>query len=80
MAVWMASSFVANIIAGQLGSFTGKLGYFEVFSVIGLVVIVLGLILLSISRKLVKMLGDDSTAKIEDVKNEEINDSVLSTN
>ena len=59
MAVWMASSFVANIIAGQLGAITGSMGYFEVFAVIGLAVIVLGLILLTLAKKLVKMLGDD---------------------
>jgi POT family proton-dependent oligopeptide transporter len=59
MAVWMASSFVANILAGQLGAFTEKMGYFEVFSVIGIAVIILGLFLLSLSKKLVKMLGDE---------------------
>jgi len=59
MAVWMASSFVANILAGQLGAFTESMGYFEVFAVIGLAVIVLGFVLLSISKKLVKMLEDD---------------------
>lgn len=59
MAVWMASSFVANIVAGQLGAFTSSLGYFEVFAVIGVAVIVLGFVLLSLSKKLVKMLGDD---------------------
>ncbi|CAM5214387.1 POT family proton-dependent oligopeptide transporter OS=Ureibacillus acetophenoni OX=614649 GN=SAMN05877842_10965 PE=3 SV=1 [Ureibacillus acetophenoni] len=60
MAVWMASSFVANIVAGQLGAFTSKLGYFEVFAVIGAAVIVLGFVLISLSKKLVKMLGDDN--------------------
>ena len=60
MAVWMASSFVANIVAGQLGAFTSSLGYFEVFSVIGAAVIVLGFVLISLSKKLVKMLGDDN--------------------
>lgn len=59
MAVWMASSFVANILAGQLGAVTASMGYFEVFSVIGIAVIVLGLVLIAISKKLVKMLGDD---------------------
>ncbi|MFH7817713.1 peptide MFS transporter [Neobacillus thermocopriae] len=66
MAVWMASSFVANIIAGQLGALTESMGYFEVFSVIGASVIVLGLILLSISKKLVKMLGDDDNENMEE--------------
>lgn len=81
MAVWMASSFVANIIAGQLGSFTSKLGYLEVFSVIGIVVIILGLILLSVSRKLVKMLADDQTIEKTNQENEEdISDGVLRPN
>ena len=78
MAVWMASSFVANILAGQLGAFTEKMGYFEVFSVIGIAVIILGLILLSLSKKLVKMLGDDEIkekAHQEDV--DDIQDGVL---
>ncbi len=65
MAVWMASSFFANILAGQLGAFTSSLGYFEVFSVIGAAVIVLGIVLLLLSKKLVKMLGEDGK---EDVK------------
>lgn len=59
MAVWMASSFVANILAGQLGALTGNMGYFEVFSVIGIAVIVLGIVLLTLSKKLVHMLGDN---------------------
>ncbi|MBY0097532.1 peptide MFS transporter [Mesobacillus maritimus] len=69
MAVWMASSFVANILAGQLGAFTESMGYLEVFAVIGLAAIVLGLVLLSLSKKLVKMLGDDEkeAEQVEDV-------------
>lgn len=59
MAVWMASSFVANILAGQLGALTGNMGYFEVFSVIGIAVMILGVVLLTLSKKLVHMLGDD---------------------
>ncbi|WP_042337683.1 peptide MFS transporter [Bacillus andreraoultii] len=59
MAVWMASSFVANILAGQLGALTGNMGYFEVFSVIGIAVIVLGIVLLTLSKKLVHLLGDN---------------------
>ncbi|MFY3790705.1 peptide MFS transporter [Ureibacillus sp. MALMAid1270] len=68
MAVWMASSFVANIVAGQLGAFTSKLGYFEVFAVIGAAVIVLGFVLISLSKKLVKMLGDDENEDQTTVK------------
>jgi len=56
MGVWLASSGIANILAGQLGSFTESLGYFEVFGLIGCVTIVFGVILLGFSRKLMKMM------------------------
>ncbi|USK56400.1 peptide MFS transporter [Cytobacillus solani] len=56
MGVWLASSGVANILAGQLAAFTQTLGYFEIFGLIGLMAIVLGLILLSFSKKLVQMM------------------------
>jgi len=56
MGVWLASTGVANILAGQLASFTESLGYFEVFGLIGLLAVVLGLVLLLISNKLVKMM------------------------
>ncbi len=77
MAVWMASSFVANLLAGQLGAFTEKMGYFEVFSVIGIAVIVLGLVLLSLSKKLVKMLGDDEAETAKQNEEEDVQDGVL---
>ncbi|KAB2461487.1 peptide MFS transporter [Bacillus cereus] len=54
MGVWLASSGIANILGGQLASFTTSLGYAEVFTVIGAVAIVLGCVLLLISKKLVK--------------------------
>ncbi|MFY0545818.1 peptide MFS transporter [Brevibacillus sp. H7] len=56
MGVWLASSGVANILAGQLASTTETLGYFEVFGLIGLMAVGLGLVLLLISNKLVKMM------------------------
>ena len=56
MGVWLASSGVANILAGQLASVTQSLGYFEVFAVIGGMAIVLGLILLACSKKLTQMM------------------------
>jgi POT family proton-dependent oligopeptide transporter len=56
MGVWLASSGVANILAGQLASTTESLGYFEVFGLIGVLAVGLGLVLLLISRKLVKMM------------------------
>ncbi|MGN1400450.1 MAG: peptide MFS transporter [Bacillus sp. (in: firmicutes)] len=59
MGVWMASTGVANVLAGQLASVTQSLGYFEVFAVIGGSAIVLGLILLAFSKKLTKMMHLD---------------------
>ncbi len=56
MGVWLASSGVANILAGELASTTETLGYFEVFGLIGLLAVVLGVVLLFISKKLVKMM------------------------
>ncbi|MFD2370746.1 peptide MFS transporter [Brevibacillus sp. GCM10020057] len=56
MGVWLASSGVANIVGGYLAAFTQSLGYFEVFGLIGLLAIVMGLILLLLSGKLVRMM------------------------
>ena len=53
MGVWLASSGIANILGGQLASFTTSLGYAGIYS-IGAVAIVLGCVLLLISKKLVK--------------------------
>jgi proton-dependent oligopeptide transporter, POT family len=58
MGVWLAGSGIANILAGQLGALTQSMGYFEIFGIIGLMAIVLGLILLAISRKLVSMMNE----------------------
>ncbi|WP_050614104.1 peptide MFS transporter [Bacillus testis] len=59
MGVWLASSGVANILAGQLASVTQSLGYFEVFAVIGAMAIVLGLTLLAFSKKITNMMHID---------------------
>ncbi|USG67072.1 peptide MFS transporter [Brevibacillus ruminantium] len=56
MGIWLASTGVANVLAGQLAAYTQSLGYFEVFSLIGVLAIVLGLVLLLVSRKLVQMM------------------------
>lgn len=56
MGVWLASTGVANILGGKLAAFTQSLGYFEVFSLIGAISIVMGAILLLVSRKLVQMM------------------------
>jgi proton-dependent oligopeptide transporter, POT family len=56
MGVWLASSGVANILAGQLAAVTQSLGYFEVFAVIGGLAIFFGLLLLALTKKLVAMM------------------------
>lgn len=56
MGVWLASSGIANILAGQFAAFTQSLGYFEVFAVIGGLAIFFGLLLLALSKKLVAMM------------------------
>lgn len=60
MGVWLAGSGIANILAGQLASLTQSLGYFQIFSVIGALAIVLGLILLALSGKLQRMTEESS--------------------
>lgn len=57
MGVWLMSSFAANIIAGYLASYVEVLGHMQIFSGIGIACIVLGLILLSINKKLEKMMA-----------------------
>ncbi|MGM9924430.1 MAG: peptide MFS transporter [Bacillus sp. (in: firmicutes)] len=59
MGVWLASSGVANILAGQIAKVTQSLGYFEVFAVIGGMAILIGLILLAFSKKLTTLMNVD---------------------
>ncbi|RAK16632.1 POT family proton-dependent oligopeptide transporter [Anoxybacillus vitaminiphilus] len=56
MGAWLAGTGVANKLAGVLAAYTVSLGYLQIFSLIGAVTIGLGLILLLISKKLVKMM------------------------
>ncbi len=56
MGVWLASSGIANILAGELASTTQSLGYLEVFGLIGFLAIALGVILMFLTNKLVKMM------------------------
>lgn len=56
MGVWLSASGVANILAGKLATYTESLGYLEVFGLIGGLAIVLGFVLLSLSKKLTNMM------------------------
>ncbi|MGR3763603.1 peptide MFS transporter [Rossellomorea sp. NS-SX7] len=60
MGVWMAAIGVASLLAGQLASLTATLGYLEIFATIGAVAIILGLILLAISKKLVSLMKEEN--------------------
>jgi proton-dependent oligopeptide transporter, POT family len=63
MGVWMAAIGVASLLAGQLASLTATLGYLEIFATIGAVAIILGLILLSVSKKLVSMMIEENAPR-----------------
>ncbi|HZG72682.1 MAG TPA: peptide MFS transporter [Chondromyces sp.] len=56
MGVWMASTGVANYLSGWLGAYTQSLGYLEIFTLIGGVTIIFGLILLAFSKKIVRLM------------------------
>lgn len=55
MGVWMASSAVANFLAGYLASYTPTSGYLEIYAGLTLSSIVLGLILIFIKKPLIRM-------------------------
>ncbi|MEL3974471.1 peptide MFS transporter [Rossellomorea oryzaecorticis] len=63
MGVWMAAIGVASLLAGQLASLTATLGYLEIFATIGATAIILGLILLAISKKLVLMMKEENAVR-----------------
>lgn len=56
MGVWMLSTFVANIMGGFIASYVEQLGAGTVFGSIALFVIVLGGLMLLLSRRLSKMM------------------------
>ena len=56
MGVWMLSSFVANILGGYIVEYVEKLGALTIFGGIGAFVIVLGFVLLAVSKKLTYMM------------------------
>jgi POT family proton-dependent oligopeptide transporter len=56
MGVWMASSAVANKLAGVLATYTQSFGYLEIFGVISVVTIVLGIIVLFLSKPISKLM------------------------
>ncbi|MFX3625650.1 MAG: peptide MFS transporter [Ectobacillus sp.] len=57
MGVWLAGSGIANYLAGGLAAFTSTLGFAQVFMVIGGAAVVLGVLLLVVSPKIVKMMN-----------------------
>ena len=56
MGVWLLSSSIANKLAGVLASFMDQLGHLQIFGGIAAVSIVLGLVLLSLNKKLTSMM------------------------
>ncbi|HAI76929.1 MAG TPA: MFS transporter [Microscillaceae bacterium] len=56
MGVWFLSPFVAQIAGGYIGAYVEKLGALTIFASIAAFVILAGLVLLAISRKLITMM------------------------
>jgi POT family proton-dependent oligopeptide transporter len=56
MGVWMLSTFVANIIGGFIAAFVERMGAGTIFASIALFVILLGALMLLLSKKLSKMM------------------------
>jgi POT family proton-dependent oligopeptide transporter len=56
MGVWMLSTFVANIIGGFIAAYVEKLGAATIFTSIAAFVIILGLIMLVLSKRISKMM------------------------
>lgn len=56
MGVWMLSTFVANIIGGFIASYVEQLGAGTVFGSIAIFVIVLGVLMILVSKRLSKMM------------------------
>ncbi|WP_242919002.1 peptide MFS transporter [Pontibacter liquoris] len=56
MGVWFLAPFVAQIAGGYIASYVEELGAFTIFSTIGVFVIVAGLILVALTRKLMYMM------------------------
>jgi POT family proton-dependent oligopeptide transporter len=56
MGVWMLSTFIANIVGGYLASYVESLGANLVFTYISGFVIVLGVILILLSKPISKMM------------------------
>ena len=56
MGVWMLSTFVDNIIGGFIAAFVERLGAGTIFASIALFVILLGVLMLLLSRRLSKMM------------------------
>jgi POT family proton-dependent oligopeptide transporter len=56
MGVWFLSSFVANFLSGYLVQFFGKMGATTIFGLIAAIVILLGVVVLLLSKSLLKMM------------------------
>lgn len=56
MGVWMLATFIANIMGGYLASFVEEMGAQNIFTTIAGFVIVLGLIMIGLSKPIAKMM------------------------
>ena len=66
MGVWFLSFFLAHLISGAIVKFVATLGAFNIFLIIFLVMIVLGLVIFILSKKLVKWMHGRDRLTISD--------------
>ena len=56
MGVWFGTMFIANLLAGVLASIVPSMGAFAIFGTVAVFVIVLGVVVFFISKKLLAMM------------------------
>jgi POT family proton-dependent oligopeptide transporter len=56
MGVWMLATFVANIIGGYVAAYVERMGAQNIFTIIAVFVIVLGLIMILLNKRIKKMM------------------------
>ncbi|MBA4493266.1 peptide MFS transporter [Paenactinomyces guangxiensis] len=68
MGVWFLSNAAANYLAGQVAAMTAAFGYLEIFIYLGIASIVLGFILLALSKQIQKLMHLDELDDMDDVR------------
>lgn len=68
MGVWFLSNAASNKLAGVVASWTTEAGYLEIYVYIGLAAIILGFILLALTKQIQKLMNLEELEKEDQVK------------